>query len=107
MANEGQYTWVGNSGKSYTYWIFPIDQEFEEGTPANYIFAKQARGQWTAIYIGQTSQIGRRMTGHDEEECAKRNGATHIHAHEGSPHESVRKDEENDLIKRHNPPCNG
>ncbi len=34
------------------------------------------------------------------------NGATHIHAHSSSDHDSTRRLEEADLINAHDPPCN-
>ena len=105
--------WIGKSLTPYIYRVFPVSDlpltsEFSEDTPANYIFAKQNGGQWTALYIGQTDNITERMaSGYEGHERALKKGATHIHV---NPHkadnETVRKSEEDDLIAQHAPTCN-
>jgi predicted GIY-YIG superfamily endonuclease len=103
---EPEIYWKGQSGREYGYWIHRIGTEFVE-EPGNYIYAKETRsGYWRPVYIGQTSNLKRRLAGHNEEECARRNGATHIHAHTSSRQESVRETEEKDLIKKWKPVCN-
>ncbi|HLJ58976.1 MAG TPA: hypothetical protein VKZ50_04515 [bacterium] len=97
--------WEGASGKKYGYWIYLIGSDFKD-QPGNYIYAKQTRpGWWAAIYIGQTSSLQDRLADHEREACAKRNGATHIHAHT-SGDENTRRAEENDLIEKWDPVCN-
>jgi len=98
--------WAGISGKGYTYEIHPIGTTFKE-EPGNYIFAKETQPRnWTPCYIGQTENLNKRLENHEKEGCAKRNGATHIHAHLTSGGEAVRKAEEEDLIRKWKPPCN-
>ena len=63
-------------------------------------------GYWRPLYIGQTSSLADRLADHEREACAKRNGATHIHAHTSSDSEQVRRDEETDLIDKWDPVCN-
>jgi hypothetical protein len=97
--------WVGKSGKTYTYCVYPLGTSFKE-EPGNYIYAKEiSPGRWVAKYIGQTKNLNQRLGGHEKEACAKRNGATHIHAHI-SADEQTRLAEERDLIQANNPPCN-
>lgn len=97
--------WPGISGKNYRYWIHSIGTEFlNQG--GNYIFAKETSpGSWVPIYIGQTSSLRNRLENHEKEACARRNGATHIHAHT-TPIESSRPAEEKDLVDRWKPVCN-
>lgn len=97
--------WAGKSGKNYTYHVHPIGTTFKkEG--GNYIFCKQiANGNWVAQYIGQTNDLDERLGDHEKEACAKRNGATHIHAHLNAS-KVARLAEEKDLIERFNPTCN-
>jgi hypothetical protein len=98
--------WEGQSGEMYKYWILPIDASLKE-EPGNYIFAKQTQdGSWRPVYIGQTSNLDGRLSDHNEEKCAQRNGATHVHAHTSSSKEKVRRSEESDLIRRFQPVCN-
>lgn len=106
MTDSHAAIWKGESGKSYMYTIYRLDDEFTS-FPANYIFAKRVRQhEWEAVYIGQTEDLGDRLANHERRECAIRNGATSIHAHETGGGESVRKREEQDLIDRYDPHCN-
>jgi excinuclease UvrABC nuclease subunit len=98
--------WAGKSGKTYEYHVYELGFSFAANQPGNYIFAKlNASGQWVPQYIGQTKDLKNRLGDHEKEACAKRNGATHIHAHL-NPTEAARLAEEKDLIECYNPPCN-
>jgi len=98
--------WTGFSGKKYSYQVFEMGTNFKD-IPGNYIYAKKTNtGTWKALYIGQTSSLGNRLGDHEKEGCAKRNGATHIHAHSSPSSEQTRKIEEVDLIKNYSPACN-
>ena len=107
MADETPtINWPGESGKSYKYWIYPVGHSLK-AAGGNYIFAKETKpGYWTPIYIGQTGDLSERFDNHHKKDCIKREGATHIHAHLESS-ESVRLDEETDLVRKWSPPCNG
>ena len=99
--------WKGGSGKTYEYWIHPIGADFKD-EPGNYIYAAETQPHcWQAVYIGQTSSLSERLADHEKEACATRNSATHIHAHTTSGGERKRLAEENDLIKKRKPVCNG
>ena len=98
--------WPGESGLKYKYSIHSIEANFPEKA-GNYIFAKETSpGSWKPIYIGQTKNLNERLENHEKEACAKRSGATHIHAHL-NPNQSDRLSEETDLIRHWNPVCNG
>jgi excinuclease UvrABC nuclease subunit len=100
-----QINWPGRSGLKYLYWIYPIETAFNDA-PGNYVFARQSSpGKWSPVYIGQSKNVAQRLSSHEKEECAKRNGATHIHVH-STPTEADRLSEELDLISRWKPPCN-
>lgn len=106
MSDQGTINWPGRSGAQYKYWIYPIGTSFKE-TAGNYIFAKETRpGSWLPCYIGQTDNLDKRLGNHEKEACAKRNGATHIHAHVNDGGDNGRKTEEKDLILKWQPPCN-
>ncbi len=106
MSDIPTCTWIGQSGHTYTYWIYPIGSSFKEQA-GNYIFAKETgHGRWTACYIGQTDNLNERLGNHEKEACARRNGATHIQAHLNSNGVTSRRAEEKDLILRYRPPCN-
>jgi excinuclease UvrABC nuclease subunit len=98
-------SWPGRSGTTYKYEIYLIGADFKE-KGGNYIFCKKnAEGYWAPQYIGQAKNLNERLGSHEREVCAKRNGATHIHAHL-NPTEAARLAEEMDLIHNFNPPCN-
>lgn len=98
--------WAGQSGTEYNYWIHPIGTSFAN-KPGNYIWAKPAKpNYWTPVYIGQTDDLGQRLSNHEKEASAKRQGATHIHAHINNGGEKARLAEERDLILRWKPVCN-
>lgn len=106
MAEAPIIMWSGRLGKDYKYTIHPIGTTFKE-EPGNYIFARQTIPRsWSPCYIGQTENLNQRLGNHEKEACAKRNGATHIHAHLTSGGETARKAEEKDLLQKWNTPCN-
>ena len=88
-------TWLGQSGKHYRYWICPLGS-YLGYEPGNYIFAKETTpGHWVPCYIGQTENLSTGVG--DREAFARRNGATHIHAHLKPGGEAVRRAEVTDL----------
>lgn len=106
MTEAATISWPGKSGAQYKYWIYPIETNFKEAA-GNYIFAKETKpGSWSPCYIGQTENLNDRLGNHEKEACAKRNGATHIHAHLNGSGDTARKVEEKDLITEWKPPCN-
>lgn len=97
--------WIGASGKEYLYDIFKIGIDWND-VPGNYIFAyKTEPTVWAPVYIGETESFKDRLPNHPELPCIRRNGGTHIHAHVNQNSQG-RLDEEADLLKNHNPPCN-
>ena len=98
--------WPGQSGKEYSYEVFPFDASFQ-ALPGNYIYAKQTEeGQWVPIYIAQTRDLHQRLEGHVRVEDAIQNGATHLHAHYCAAGQASRCSEERDLLLRWQPVCN-
>lgn len=106
MSEAQTIKWPGKSGKEYLHHIYPIGSEFKEEA-GNYAFAKQnSQGQWVSVYFGQSKNLNQRLENHEKEECATRNGATHIHAHLNSQGPDARLAEERDLIRHWLPVCN-
>ena len=99
--------WQGKSGTWYDYFVAEGNGQFKS-EPGNYIFARlEPNNTWTAIYIGQTDDLSKRLTtSHEKLPCARQNNFTDIHAHTSSSRESDRTTEESDLIEAWNPPCN-
>ena len=102
--------WTGESGKQYEYWVYDTNTTWKDA-PGNYIFAgRDQQNQWVPLYIGETGSLRDRLSPIDRHEkwpCARRNGATHVHAHVNQDGIQERRKEESDLIDAHNPRCNG
>ena len=107
MANDPDIYWPGASGKKYGYWILGLDRTLKN-VAGNYIYAKKnAKGNWVPVYIGETGDLSSRvLDGHHQEDCIRRNGATHIHAHTKPGGRQARLDEETDLRANFDTPCN-
>jgi hypothetical protein len=97
--------WPGKSGTQYQYWIYPFGTTFK-AAPGNYVYAKLTTSGWVPVYMGQTGDLSARLANHEKDAEARRNGATHIHAHTASAGEAQRCAEERDLITRWQPICN-
>ena len=103
---EPEIYWEGASGKKYGYWIHKTGTTFEDEA-GNYIYAKESSPKrWRPVYIGETGSLLNRLSDHEKEPCATRNGATHIHAHTSPNNDSGCRVEESDLIEKWNPVCN-
>lgn len=100
--------WRGLSGMTYEYEAYEVGEHSWLEVPGNYIFARinAASGRWSALYIGETSNLKDRITNHDKWDCARSHGVTHIHAHTTGLSQQKRQSEEQDLIALHTPPCN-
>ena len=99
--------WTGKSGRQYLYYIYPIGSTFK-AVPGNYIFAKETSpGRYRPIYIGETEDLSERFDNHHKMACIRREGATHIHAHQNDAGVTARRQEERDLVAKWNPSCNG
>jgi hypothetical protein len=97
--------WTGQSGSKYKYSIYKIGTNFKD-IAGNYVYAQETKpNSWSPKYIGQTNSLKNRLSNHEKESCAIRNGATHIHVHANSS-EVSRLSEEKDLVVNWKPPCN-
>jgi len=107
MTDAPTINWPGESGKTYKYYIHPLGTQLV-AKPGNYAFAKQlTNGNWVSLYFGETQDLDSRFDGHHKIDCAKKNGATHLHAHLNDGSNQVRRDEETDLVRKWKPACNG
>ena len=100
MGND-TINWTGKSGNNYTFTIYSKNTKFKE-IDGNYIFAKQTKNGWNAVYIGE-GDLESRTQDKVHLECAKNKGFTHYHVHVNK-NDKLRKAEETDLIEG-NPEC--
>lgn len=98
---------TGVSRNQYTYWVYPIDASFNPA-PGNYALARlNPNRTYTLLYIGQTADLSERFDNHHKMPCVKANGGTHLAAHVNSAGQQARLTEEQDLIAKYHPACNG
>jgi hypothetical protein len=100
MAQE-TIIWTGKSGTKYTFTFYSKSTTFNE-IEGNYIFAKQTKNGWVAIYIGE-GDLKTRTQDKEHLECAEKKGFTRYHVHINKNRIS-RENEETDLIEG-NPKC--
>jgi len=109
LAKISTMTTKGESGKTYSFGVYPMDQSFRE-IGGIYIITerfKNKEGQYRHrfIYIGQTEDFSTRFDNHHKSDCFAEHNATCICT-------LVEGDEDNrfaietDLIRQHAPPCN-
>jgi hypothetical protein len=110
MAKIADAEWNGQSGTKYNFAIYPLGTKFK-AVGAVYIFTKRTvksdgTGSHDFIYIGQTGDLSTRFDNHHKDSCIEKHGANCVCIHLNS-NESQRLDIETDLVRHHNPPCNG
>lgn len=110
MAKIGTITFTGSSGKSYTFNVYPIDQELNDVGGVYCITRryKNSTGGYThsVVYVGVTGDLSTRFNDHHKDDCFTKNKANCICIHRDD-NEDSRFAKESDLIDYYNPPCNG
>lgn len=99
----------GESGNKYEFEIVSPRHDWGEEEAGVYIFAENDNGQYTPLYIGETSDMARRWQEHQRAEgkweCASAEGANCICFYEVDE-EDERIFNEIDLIRKFDTPCN-
>ncbi len=108
MSKIADATFVGESGAKYSFVVYSVDAAFND-IGAVYIFSKRtvSNGKRThrLLYIGQTEELGGRISSHEKWGCAERNGANAICVHVQSDR-GTRLNIETDLRNANDTPCN-
>lgn len=109
MGKIADATFGGASGKKYGFEVFSTDTSFND-VGAVYIFSKrttdqQGRGTHDFLYIGETGELGTRISDHEKWSCVLGNevNAICVHCDDG---DKSRLTKETDLRSAHNTPCN-
>lgn len=108
MTKISDATFVGASGTKYTFSVYTTDTEFSN-IGAVYVFTKRTvsndKGSHTLLYIGETGELGNRISNHEKWPCVNRNGcnAICVHAEDG---DAKRLEIEGDLLEANDTPCN-
>jgi excinuclease UvrABC nuclease subunit len=101
MSSQPQINATGASGTKHTFTIYPLSTTFS-AVGGVYLILKQN----TVLYVGQTGDLSERFDAHHKASCWRRNQADRI-AVMGVSTEKQRLQIEADLVKSHNPVCNG
>jgi hypothetical protein len=109
MAAIGSIDLEGESARVYTFNIYPVDTEFKD-IGAVYVFTRavsnsQGGNVHSILYVGQTSELGTRLSNHHKGDCVERNGANRICVRV-TTNQNDRLVIEDDLCKRYQPTCN-
>jgi hypothetical protein len=100
----------GKSGEEYAFSVYPLDQGFK-AVGAVYAVTrrhKNKKGEYShdVIYVGETRNLSERFEDHHKIDCFKEHDANCICVHRDDDSDS-RLAKEDDLVKQHNPDCNG
>lgn len=110
MQNVNTINFIGASGNSYTFYIYPKETDFLD-VGGVYIFTYCYRDQqgtirYRPLYIGKTQSLADRpQPGHEKWECANENGFNSICAYQDNDATS-RRQAEIDLLNNYITPCN-
>ena len=109
MAKIDTVTFTGASGNTYEFIAYSIDTSFNN-IGAVYVFTNQFEGvqgryQYRPLYIGKTSELADRISGHEKWDCVNEHGVNSICVYvEGNA--TSRSKIESDLIANYSTPCN-
>ena len=109
MAKISDATFHGDSGNTYKFEVWPMNQSFN-AVGAVYAVTrryKNANGGYSHkfIYVGETADLSTRFDNHHKADCFVEENANCICTHRDDDEDS-RLAKEGDLIAKHNPPCN-
>jgi len=109
MAKLNTMTFTGNSGKKYSFNVYPFGEEFN-AIGAVYFITERSKSEdgpyaHTRIYLGQTGDLSERFDDHHKATCFRKYGANCICVHQEASKES-RLTKEADLIANYTTSCN-
>ena len=95
-------------GKKYAFTAYSTDTHFND-VSAVYIFTKRTvidgKGTHSFLYIGETGELGRRISAHEKWQCVNEQGCNCICVHLVSG-EKKRKATEAAFLNENETPCN-
>lgn len=101
-------TFTGKSGNEYAFNTYDKNTTFNE-VSAVYVFVKRYTSgdqhYQQALYIGETNELGTRISNHETWPCVNKKGCTHIGIML-MPEQEDRLDAETDLRDKYRTPCN-
>ena len=108
MSEISKATFSAN-GSKYPFTAYSTDTSFKD-VSAVYIFTRrtvnEGKGRHSFLYIGETGELGTRISGHEKWECVNDHGCNCICVHPVKG-KQVRRDIEAEFLNSHSTPCNG
>jgi hypothetical protein len=96
----------GDSGAEYNFTLYPWRQPFSPFGAVYAVLRHDGTSQYSILYLGETADMDQRFDDHHKQRCFDRRGHTHIGVLP-EPAPARRQAIAAELIRIHNPPCNG
>lgn len=106
MAAADKVVASGASGAQHEFGVYPWGTTFNAVGGLYLVLRKQLTGNYDLLYVGQTGDLSERFDNHHKQPSFDRHGKTHI-AVNGEGVARTRLAIEADLIRKHQPICNG
>ena len=103
MTYIGKVTFYGEDN-DHEFEAYTTNHQFSD-VGAVYILSRREGNSYISLYIGETSQLKKRLQNHEKWPCARRNNVNCICVHYES-NSYNRRSIEKDLLRNSNPPCN-
>lgn len=108
MSTVPTVTFTGVSGKKYDFKVYPKNTKFPN-IGAIYILSKRTvvngQGSHELLYIGETEELGSRLSNHEKWPCVNRLGCNVVCVKTQNDRR-FRLAIEADIRKKYDPPCN-
>lgn len=112
MSDRPVCSWMGASGKRYTYYVWARPPNIAPYQYGNYIYARlDLNGIWVPVFIGHGNLFLKTAEPHEKTDCINDKEATNVHIHLNT-HKYRRMVEQFDIVT-YNPKayapigCNG
>lgn len=105
VSTKTSITLTGISGKNYQFDVYPKSLNWNSVPGVYIILKKNPSGNFGTIYVGETDNLGERISGHYKLNCFERNGWTHLgflHEKDGNRRLFI----EQDILQKYNWVCN-
>lgn len=78
MVQTATIVWEGKSGAPYTYDLVPIGSTLPTAAGNYVVCRRNDNGRYSAVYVGETSDLSERLDDHHKANCFKQHRATHV-----------------------------
>lgn len=104
MARLGTRTLAGSSGTGYEFNIYAANQQFNDFIPGVFVLCKDDGGDPVIVYVGESDNVDRSLTDHEQQAEFDKHGANRICFHRAANPEK-RKAAFDDLKDALSPLC--